>query len=140
MNLKKILHPTNNTLHQLFRYSFVGGVAFAVDFGLLYVLTEYAHLHYLLSATLSFLVGLIVNYILSKMWVFQTGTISNRWAEFAVFAVIGVVGLGFNNLFLWFFTEYCSIYYMVSKILTTIIVFFWNFFARKFILFNKKEE
>ena len=41
---------TDNTIVQLFRYTFVGGFAFVVDFGLLYVLTEYAHFHYLLSA------------------------------------------------------------------------------------------
>ncbi len=30
------------------------------------------------------------------------------------------------------------IYYLLSKIITTIIVYFWNFFARKIILFNKE--
>jgi len=137
MNLKKIfLQTTNNTFLQLFRYVFVGGVAFIVDFGFLYVLTEYAHLHYLLSATLSFILGLVTNYSISKIWVFSENTIKKRWLEFVVFSLIGVVGLGFNNLFLWIFTDYCSIHYMLSKVLATIIVFFWNFLSRKFILFK----
>jgi len=138
IDLKKIfLQNTDNTFLQLFRYTFVGGIAFIADFGLLYILTEYIHFHYLLSATLSFIVGLIINYSLSKLWVFSSNTIKKRWVEFIVFSLIGIVGLGLNNLFLWIFTDYCSIYYMWSKILTTVIVFFWNFLARKFILFNK---
>ena len=140
MNFRKIfLQKTNSTFLQLFRYTFVGGVAFIADFGLLYVLTEYAHLHYLLSATFAFIVGLIINYSISKIWVFTNNTVKKRWLEFIIFSLIGIVGLGLNNLFLWIFTDYCSIHYMLSKILTTIIVFFWNFLARKFILFNPTE-
>jgi len=137
MNLRKIfLQTTNNTFLQLFRYTFVGGAAFIADFGLLYVLTEHMHLHYLLSATFAFIVGLTINYLLSKLWVFSNNTIKKQWLEFVIFALIGIVGLSLNNLFLWIFTDYCSIHYMLSKILTTIIVFFWNFLARKLILFN----
>lgn len=137
---KKIfINSTNNTFLQLFRYAFVGGVAFIVDFGLLYALTEYVHFHYLLSASFAFIVGLVINYSLSKIWVFSSNTIKKRWIEFAVFSLIGIVGLGLTNLFLWVFTDYCSIHYMFSKVLTTIIVFFWNFFVRKIILFNSNS-
>ena len=62
---KKIFYgASDNLLIQFVRYFFVGGFAFIVDFGLLYILTEYAGLHYLLSATLSFIAGLVVNYII----------------------------------------------------------------------------
>lgn len=135
-----LVHSTDSTLFQLIRYTFVGGLAFVVDFGLLYILTEYIHLHYLVSATVSFIAGLIVNYIISTSWVFNKKTIKNKRLEFFIFFLIGLAGLGFNNLFLWLFTDYFAIYYLISKILTTIIVYFWNFFARKYILFNKNGE
>jgi len=35
---------TDKTLIQLFRYTFVGGLAFLVDFGMLFILTEYFNL------------------------------------------------------------------------------------------------
>ena len=48
---KKIFYgASDNPLIQFVRYFFVGGFAFIIDFGLLYILTEYAGLHYLLSA------------------------------------------------------------------------------------------
>lgn len=134
---KKIFfEQTDNTFFQLLRYAFVGGIAFIADFGLLYILTEYAHLHYLFSASIAFIAGLIINYFLSKVWVFSASTINNRWLEFFVFSVIGLIGLGINNLALWVFTDYLSLYYMISKIIAAVIVFFWNFLARKFILFK----
>jgi len=138
MKLEKIfVGETDNTFLQFFRYLFVGGGAFAVDFGLLFVFTHFLHLHYLLSATLSFIAGLLVNYFISTSWVFNRKTVKNKYFEFLIFAIIGVIGLGFNDLFMWIFTDRFGIYYLLSKIITTAIVYFWNFFARKYILFNK---
>jgi len=138
MKLEKIfVSETDNTFLQFFRYLFVGGGAFVVDFGLLFVFTYFLHLHYLLSATLSFIAGLLVNYFISTRWVFNRKTVKNKYLEFLIFAIIGVIGLGFNDLFMWIFTDRCGIYFMLSKIITTAIVYFWNFFARKYILFNK---
>jgi putative flippase GtrA len=133
---KIFLQPTNNSLIQLFRYCFVGGFAFIVDAGGLFVLTEYAGIYYLLSATISFILGLVVNYLLSTAWIFKKSKLSNRWTEFLIYSVIGVVGLGLNTLFLWLFTDCLHIYYMLSKIITAALVMLWNFFARKIILFK----
>lgn len=135
---KLLIAPTDNGVIQLFRYLFVGGFAFLVDYGLLVLLTEVFGLHYLVSATLSFLAGLVVNYLLSTSWIFRRSTLENKWTEFLIFAIIGVVGLGLNNLLLYLFTDKCGIHYMISKLLTTALVMLWNFGARKMILFNKK--
>lgn len=135
---KAFIEKTDNWFIQLFRYFFVGGFAFLVDYGLLVLLTEVFGLHYLVSATISFLAGLVVNYLLSTSWIFRKSTLENKWAEFLIFAVIGVVGLGLNNLLLYLFTDKLHIHYMISKLLTTAIVMIWNFGARKVILFNKK--
>ena len=40
--------------HEILRFLLVGGGCFLLDYGLLYVLTEYAGLYYLLSSGISF--------------------------------------------------------------------------------------
>lgn len=130
----------DSTLLQLFRYTFVGGFAFIVDFGTLYILTEYFNIYYLVSAGIAFIFGLIINYFLSVKWVFNNRTMENRLLEFLLFTLIGLVGLGLNELSLWVLTDILLIYYLLSKIITTIIVYFWNFFARKILLFNKQTS
>jgi len=148
MLIKKDLHSniqyvfkekTNNTFLQLFRYTFVGGFAFLVDFGTLFTLTEFLKIHYLVSAGIAFIFGLIVNYFLSVKWVFNNRVMDNRLLEFLLFTLIGFVGLLLNELFLWILTDIFLIYYLLSKIVTTAIVYFWNFFLRKVLLFNKKK-
>lgn len=127
---------TDRLLVQFVRYFFVGGFAFVVDFGLLYILTEYAGLHYLLSATLSFISGLLVNYIISCIWVFSNSKFKNRLVEFLFFAAIGVVGLLLNDALIWLFTDCIGTHYMFSKIVAAAIVYLWNFFARKYLVFR----
>jgi len=127
---------TNSIFIQLFRYTFVGGFAFIIDFSLLFVLTEYAGIHYLVSAAIALTAGLIMHYFLSIIWVFDKRKLVNKSVEFTLFAAIGIVGLGLNELFIWVFTEFAGLYYLLSKIISTAIVYLWNFFARKFTLFN----
>ena len=128
---------TNRTLVQLFRYGFVGGVAFLIDYGTLFLLTEYVQIPYLISAAIAFIVGLIINYLLSVYWVFNKNRDNKPAREFLFFAAIGVVGLLFNELIMFAGTDLLHLHYMLSKIISTMIVFFWNFFARKILLFNK---
>ena len=130
---------TDDTLIQMFRYLQVAFVAFAVDFGSLWVFTEYAGQHYLVSNVPAFVLGVTTNYLLSIRWVFKSSAMSDRRAEVVIFVLIGVAGLGLNELFLHLFTRYAGLYYMLSKFISTGIVFFFNFFLRKFLLFNKKK-
>ncbi|HLH40233.1 MAG TPA: GtrA family protein [Bryobacteraceae bacterium] len=87
-----LLGASESTSIQFARYTVVGGIAFAVDFGVLFLLTRFAGIYYLTSATISFVLGLAVNYALSRR------TMSNATLEFTMFALIGVAGLGLNEL------------------------------------------
>lgn len=136
MIAKLFKEKTDNINIQIFRYVFVGGLAYVVDFGSLFVFTEFFRVYYLTSAALAFLLGSITNYILSTIWVFNKRTLKNKWFEFGIFALIGIVGLGLNQFFMYYFTEHIHLHYLFSKCISAVIVFSWNFFARRFILFR----
>jgi len=129
--LKNIFWNRNDKwLVQFGRYFVVGGLAFLVDYSFLYIFTESFHFYYLLSAALSFLMGLFVNYFFSCLWVFQTSS-EHCSIRFLFFALIGIIGLGLNEFIIWFCTNKLALYYMFSKIIAAVIVFFWNFLARR---------
>lgn len=133
--VKFFIEPTTNIWLQWLRYGIVGGTAFIADYGSLYLLTDIVGLHYLWSAAIAFIIGLVVNYLLSISWVFATSRRANVWLEFIVFATIGVIGLGFNELIMWCGCDLLGMHYMLTKLISTAIVFVWNFLARKFVLF-----
>ncbi|MBN2535793.1 MAG: GtrA family protein [Spirochaetales bacterium] len=143
--IKKIFKEKTNSLSiQFFRYGIVGGIASVVDYGMMLLFKEVFLVYYLIAGGIGFCAGLVVNYILSILWVFPVKTMENKFLEFAIFGVIGGIGLGLLTLFLWFFTDIVSIDYKISKIIAMILVLFWNFLARKYVLFHyagtKKEE
>ncbi|MEF3280630.1 MAG: GtrA family protein [Elusimicrobiota bacterium] len=125
----------NKFIKQFCKYTIVGGVAFCVDYFLLWFLTEFAKVYYLISSALSFMTGLIVNYILSIVWVFDKRRIKNRRLEFLFFGIIGIIGLIINQFSMWFLTEKTQIFYLYSKIIAAILVLIWNFTIRKILLF-----
>jgi putative flippase GtrA len=131
---------TQNTYIQLFRYLWVGGVAFVVDIGILALLTEIFSVHYLVSGAIAFLFGLSTNFIISVFWVFPQSSVSSRFAEFTVFAAVGIVGLLLNEAIMWTFTDLLHFHYIFSKVVSTIIVFLWNFTARKFLLYRASSS
>jgi len=136
-DLKSILiTPTTNGFLQFVRYAFVGGIATIADWAVLYVLTQ-CGMYYLISAVFAFLAGLIVNFALSKLLVFSASEAKvNKVAEFVVYGVIGVVGLGLTMVIMWFLTEVCHVYYMLSKVVATVLVLVWNYLARKKVLYK----
>lgn len=122
-------------LIQFFKYILIGGSAFLIDYSLLWILTEKFNFFYLISSAISFICGLIFNYILSIKWIFDKRKLRNKKLEFIFFSVIGIAGLAINQISIWFFTEKLNIFYMYSKLFSSTIVLLWNFGVRKFFLF-----
>lgn len=132
---KVFIHKTQNTYVQFLRYGLVSSIALAVDFGGLVYLKQYMHINYLIAASISFTVGLFVNYALSSFWVFHGSKLTKK-NELIFFALIGLVGLGLTDLILWVLTSGLGLYYVLSKAIATVIVYFWNFGARKKYIFH----
>ena len=128
---------TKKLFSQIIKLGFVGGTAFVIDAGLLFLLTEFCGIHYLISGMISFTASVIYNYILSVKWVFDAKKDANKTQEFIVFIVLSVIGLGINQLFMWLFVDMMHIYYMLSKIIATVIVMVYNFITRKIFLEKK---
>lgn len=137
MDLKgSLVRPTANPMLQFIRYVFVGGIATAIDWSTLYVL-EHCRVHYLISAAAAYLAGLTVNYILSKRVVFNAQVSKcGRVAEFSLYALIGLIGLGMTLGLMYVLTDVCGLYYMISKVIATLVVLMWNYLARR-LLYNR---
>jgi putative flippase GtrA len=120
---------------ELLRYAVVGGVAAVVDFGLLVLFVECLGLHYEVAAVPAFIGGLTTNYLLSIRWVFQNRRLKNIGAEFTLFCLVGVLGLGWTLVIMYIGTDVLGIPYQVSKLAAIVLVFLWNFVARKVLLF-----
>lgn len=127
---------------QFVRYLFTGGLAFIVDFGLFALFLYVVEIHYLLANLAGLIGGLVLNYIMSVAWVFADCTRKmerKKGAEFLVFTLVGIAGVGINQLLMFIMVGQLTINEMVSKVVAAGIVLMWNFLARKLLLFKSKS-
>ncbi len=125
--------------NQLLKFGIVGVIAFAIDYGIMVILTEIFKIPVLISAAISFTISVIFNYIASVKWVFDVDKEKNsKTTELVVFIVLSIVGLGINELIMWIMDKKFGIYYMISKIFATAVVMCYNFITRK--LFLEKND
>ena len=119
---------------QIMKFGVVGVIAFFIDFGVMVFLTEVFGMNPVASATISFTVSVVFNYLASMRYVFQHREGMSRTREFAIFVVLSVIGLAINDALMWAGTELASFDYRLVKIVATAVVMVWNFVTRKIFL------
>lgn len=121
-------------INQILKFGVVGGIAFIIDYSVLFICTEFFGIYYLISSLISFSVSTVFNYIASIKWVFDVNQKKSQKKNFILFIVFSVIGLGLNQLIMWFGVDMLHIYYMLVKIGATVIVMVFNFITRKMFL------
>jgi putative flippase GtrA len=121
------------------RYAAVSAGAFIIDVTVLFVLVHYLACWYVAAATASFLVGLLVAYVLSVTSVFKYRRLQDPRIEFASFAGIGVVGAGINAAVISFGVNILGMHYLLAKCGAAGFTFVWNFAARRQFLFVRRR-
>lgn len=121
-------------LLQFGKFGIVGFIAFLIDYGLLVALTELAGVNYLISATISFCVSVVFNYVASMRYVFKHKDGLSRRKEFIIFFVLSAAGLVINDALMYAGTDWLGISYLITKLFATAVVMLWNFITRKVFL------
>jgi len=126
------------------RYLIVGGTAFLVDYGTLFLTKTYVFngmgdLGVYVATAAGFIAGLVYNYILSLIFVFKSAKEKNKGktvGAFLVFAVIGVIGFFMTEGGMYVGYQLLHINYMIVKLFVAAVVLIWNYAARKLLIFK----
>lgn len=126
--------------NEFVKYVIAGGFSFLCDLCALYVCTEYVGLHYLVSGLIGYGVGLVVSYYLNVTWVFRFRKYDKRVVEFGLFNLIVVAGLILNELIIYVAVDNIEVHYLYGKVASGLIIFLFNYFAKKYLLFNDGDR
>ncbi len=130
---------------EIVRFALVGVIASLFDFATCYIF-QYLILKSLndvwitvISVTMGFLVGVVVNYLCSIYMVFKATTSKDKSRTnlgrflFFVLAAVGLfIGIGLQYLFY----DFLKLDYIVTFIIRTLIVLIWNYLSRKYLIFR----
>ena len=127
-------------LKRIARYFAVGGAAACVDIGLFMLFAQGLGWPYLRVAAGSFVAATLVNYFLSVRFVFVSGArFAKRW-EIALVFIVSAVGLAINQLILAACVELAHFTLLFAKLTATGVVFFWNYLARRLLVFGAMRD
>ena len=140
---EKLFGKTNDTKIQILRNAVVEGIRYCTNIALLWLLTDklLGDNYLALSTAIASLLAGLLNDALSAIWVFhktekKTG---KNLLQFAIFTLIGAVGLAINIGITTMLTIYFGVYYLISNTIAQVAVFFFNFFMRKKIVFERER-
>lgn len=120
---------------QIVRFLIVGVVSAIFDLLLFILLNDYYQINYLVAGFISTLLAILLNYYISKKWVFNSGKYSSR-VEFMAFMVFSGIGVVLNSILIWLFVEYMLLEPTPSKILAIGLVAIFNFITKKMFVFK----
>jgi putative flippase GtrA len=121
--------------HALFKYVVSGGSSAVVNVGVLYLLTEYAHIHYLVSAVISFVFGFFISFLLQKFWTFQDRRKEGMHRQMAWYLLLSLANLFLNTTLIYLFVEYAHFWYVAAAVVTGALLAISNFFIYKHVIF-----
>jgi len=117
-------------------YVCCGGIATIFDWSSFYLASYTLKLNYITAVLISFILGSTINYTTNKIITFSNNY-SNISLQFAVFLVGSISALILTFIQMIILVEYMHINRMVSRILVTGIMLFYNFGFHKVYTFGK---
>lgn len=117
------------------KYTIVGIVGLILDMFLLYVFVEFFYFPVLFASGLAFLVAIINNFFLHKYWTFKDKS-HHFERQFISFFIISVFNMAITVACMYFFVDWLHIWYMLSKLITSIIVLIFSYTANRIFTFK----
>lgn len=106
--------------------------------GLLIVFVKRFHLSPLVGNLFAFMITCILNYVLSRKWVFER-TGERKRVEFFLFMLFVTCGLLISQFVMWVGIDLWHIDFRIAKVVAIGFVVIWNFFTRKHLVFTPLE-
>src|SRR3989344_7481420 len=122
---------------QAVKFAIVGVANTLINLAVLYILTEFLHIHYIVSAVFAFIVAVTNSFILNKIWTFKENIKHKAASRYIKFIIVSIIALVVNLVFLWVMVEYFEMWYMFAQVLAVILNFIINFFGNKLWTFRE---
>jgi dolichol-phosphate mannosyltransferase len=131
-------HAITSNLHFI-PFSIVGLSGVLVNTGMLYLLTEYVGLYYLISAVFAIETSIITNFLLNNAWTWRKRNFKHSFPHrFFRFNLVSIIALSINLSILFILTHFFNIYYIYSNLIGIACAFLINYFVNDRWTFDEK--
>src|SRR3989344_9424162 len=125
-----------HTSKQIVKYVISGGTSALVELSLLYVLTEYFNVWYMVSFLLALIIAFVVSFLMQKFWTFENSTTQELHKQASLYFVVTLTHAGLNISALYIVVEYFGMWYILAQIFIGGILALSSFIIYKFFIFK----
>jgi dolichol-phosphate mannosyltransferase len=133
-NLKTLISRLKNSQEgrRMIRFYIVGASGIGVCLGILWLLTEMAHVYYVLSNAIGFELSVINNFVWNEKWTFKDRVENKsmwqlRLKRLLQYNTVSVITLLLNTAILFGLTHFLGIYYMTSALIGIFVAAVFNY-------------
>lgn len=136
---KRVLGERYDTVEKYVRFAFIGAFGAITNTLLLYLITEFLGIHYLVSAAIATECTIIMVFFLNNQFTFDNTKGGTRQLLDGIVRsnLVRIVGISVQLSLLFALTEFLGLYYIVSNILAIFVASIFNFLGEK--QFNWQE-
>lgn len=121
------LFKRSGELYRFLRFALVGISGILVNMGILFLLTEFLGIHYLISGFFAVQGAILSNFTWNKLWTFKDKSEKSILKALGKFELVSLGGKATNLAILFTLTEFLGIYYLLSNLLGIILACIVNY-------------
>lgn len=125
-------------LRQFMTFAALGVVGTMAHYVTLFVCVEAFGLDPVLASTVGFVVGALVNYYLSRAYVFRSSV--SHVTGVPKFFTVAIIGMILNASIMSLIMFLIKTHYIVAQLIATGFVLIWNFFGNRFWTFAPDDK
>jgi putative flippase GtrA len=126
---------TKRSITRFLKYASIGVSTFLLDLGMLYVFTEFLHVHYLIASGVAFVIAVSINFLFSRHFVFK-GSERSMKAGYVIFLMIAGTGLLLVVGLMHVLVGILGFPVLVSRVGVAGVVGVWNYLMNLFVNFK----
>ena len=130
---------THKSLNQLILFFCIGGGITLLELLGFYILYKIFGVNYILASLIMFVLASGIGVWLYRRFVFGETHLHSS-LEIGLTYLINTIGIGLNTLILWLCVEFLGFEAIVAKILASLLVAFYGFYARKLVIYRKEPK
>lgn len=120
--------------HSFTRYFIMAVFVVLIELIVFQALNSLLSMNYIIPTILSMIVGILLNWIFSRSYVFKTSKYSKQ-IEFVLIVATSLVGVAIQVGTIYLCVELIKLIPIVGKFFAISVTFFWNYFIRKKYIF-----
>lgn len=122
------MNKGSKTLKRVVKFCLSGGAGVITYYVSLYLLTEIAHVWYVSSAVISFVLNNAINFLLQKLWTFEDNNTKTVHIQAAKYVSMGILFLGLNTTTLYVLVDWIHIQLYPAQVFLTLLLSILSYF------------